>query len=467
LISEPQRAILVVDLGYGDAGKGTIVDYLTRVCDAPTVIRFNGGPQAAHNVITPDGRHHTFAQFGSGTLVPGVRTYLSRFMLVDPYAMFNEADHLERIGLHDVFARMAIDREALVITPYQQAANRLKEIARGSERHGSCGMGIGETASDFLQFPDTVITAGDLSDVTSVRRKLCRLRELKRSQLGPIWEGVCRLPGAQSDIAVFEDTALVEAIADNYQYFGDSVAIVGTDYLKAICRTPRTLIFEGAQGVLLDEWYGFHPFTTWSTTTFANADKLLKDGRYSAEIVKFGVVRTYFTRHGPGPFVTEDERLTGLLIDKYNVNNQWQHSFRIGHFDLVASRYALQAAGPVDALAVTHLDRLPDLESWFWCDRYQYHGSETLDDFFECDERGIKEIRVGNMADLSHQAALTRRLLQCTAQYSAVNLPSHPAARADNYLHLLEQALQIPIRLASYGPTANEKQLSFAISGSA
>ena len=82
-----QQALLIADLSYGDAGKGSIVDYLTRLHQAHTVVRYNGGAQAAHNVVDNDGRHHTFAQFGSGMFTPGVRTHFSRFMLLNPLSM--------------------------------------------------------------------------------------------------------------------------------------------------------------------------------------------------------------------------------------------------------------------------------------------------------------------------------------------------------------------------------------------
>ncbi|MEL6272635.1 MAG: adenylosuccinate synthetase, partial [Chloroflexota bacterium] len=115
-----KNAIIISDLQYGDAGKGSIVDYLTREHDAHTVIRFNGGAQAAHNVVTPDGRHHTFAQFGAGMFVPGVQTYLSRYMLIDPPAMLAEGDGLAANGVANPFTRTIIDRDALIISPFQQ-----------------------------------------------------------------------------------------------------------------------------------------------------------------------------------------------------------------------------------------------------------------------------------------------------------------------------------------------------------
>src|SRR5690349_11063425 len=101
-----------------------MVDYLVRRCESDLVVRFNGGPQAGHNVVLPDGPHHTFAQFGSGSFVPGVRTLLTRFVLIEPYAMLNEAKHLESLGVPDVMRRTFIDERCLVITPPQQIANR-------------------------------------------------------------------------------------------------------------------------------------------------------------------------------------------------------------------------------------------------------------------------------------------------------------------------------------------------------
>ena len=118
------------------------------------MVRFNGGAQAAHNVITSDGRYHAFAQFGSGTFTPGVRTHLSRFVLVDPLALAAEAAHLASVGVGDALDRLTVDRDTLMTTPYHRLANQARERARGAARHGSCGMGIGETANYALEHPD-------------------------------------------------------------------------------------------------------------------------------------------------------------------------------------------------------------------------------------------------------------------------------------------------------------------------
>src|SRR5215210_8082512 len=129
-MSWDRRAIVLVGLGYGDEGKGAWTDFLARTEPVHTVVRFNGGAQAGHNVVAPDGRHHTFAQFGSGTLVRGVNTHLSRFMLVNPLGLLREDAELRALGVTDALARLSIDREALVTTPFQVAANRLRELAR-------------------------------------------------------------------------------------------------------------------------------------------------------------------------------------------------------------------------------------------------------------------------------------------------------------------------------------------------
>jgi adenylosuccinate synthase len=122
------NAHIVVGMAYGDEGKGATVDLLVRKRNAGLVVRFNGGPQALHNVVTPDGRHHSFAQFGSGTFVPGVRTHLSKFMLVDPMALVTEADELRKVGVLDALQRISVDPRALIITPFQREVNRILAI---------------------------------------------------------------------------------------------------------------------------------------------------------------------------------------------------------------------------------------------------------------------------------------------------------------------------------------------------
>lgn len=389
------RHVIVVDLGYGDAGKGTVVDWLCATRPVHAVVRFNGGAQAAHTVVLPDGRRHTFAQFGSGTLRPGVRTHLSRFVVVDPLALVAEADHLVRLGVGDVWRRLTVDEDAPLATPYHRAANRARELARGADRHGSCGMGVGEAVAYLLARPDDAPRVRDCRRPALLRRKLAA-------------------PPVADCVAAF--TA-----------FAERVSIVdGSQVGRLLAAGP--VVFEGAQGVLLDEWHGFHPYTTWSTTTFANAEKLLAEAGYAGRAARLGVLRTFTTRHGPGPLVTEDPSLP--LSDPHNPANPWQGRFRVGHFDAVAHRYAVAVAGGVDGLALTHLD-VADRGVRI-CRRYDW--TDTL--------------LPGPAGDLARQEALTRRLLASRPVYDP------PPA---SWIAAVEAELGAPVWVASYGPTAADK----------
>lgn len=433
----PQHAIITVDLGFGDAGKGSIVDFLTRHTKAHTIIRFNGGSQAAHNVITPDGRHHTFAQFGSGSFVNGVVTYLSRYMLIDPYAMFNEADHLATLGVPDIFEYLVVDHHARIISPYQQIANRLRELARGDNRHGSCGVGIGETVSDALTFPEFAISAGDLTNHQTMRYKLRQLRDLKLSQLAKILPAVKDHPDAQRDLTTLADPNIIEIAIENYAYLASLITITDESYLANLLKRDGTIIFEAAQGVLLDENYGFHPYTTWSTTTTANALQLLDEHNYAGEQTRLGIIRSYSTRHGAGPFVTEDATLSPLLPEHHNGTGLWQGAFRVGYFDGLATRYALEVTGGVDGLAIMHMDYVERLPIPQLCVAYQHPQRGRID-----------HLPLHTPPDLTQQVALTQQLLASEPIYQPINTP---------YADAIAEYLATPIAIQSWGPTAEHK----------
>lgn len=409
-----RRAVVVVDLGFGDAGKGVVTDALVRARGARAVVRFNGGAQAGHNVVLPDGRHHTFAQLSAGTFVEGVRTYLSRHVVVHPTALAAEA----RAFGGDALARVTVSAEARVVTPFHQAACRLRELARGDARHGSCGVGIGEVMRDELADPSGVVRMRHLRDARTLRRLLERARERLRASLD-------RLDGPEG--------AIFEAPIDAWLAALPNVEILEEDRFGASLAAHDDVVFEGAQGVLLDEWRGFHPYTTWSTCTFDNALELAG----GAEITRLGVLRTYATRHGAGPFPTERADLE--LPEPHNAHGPWQGRFRRGDLDLVLLRYAVAACGGVDALAVTHLDapvsRL--------CVGYDVEPRDAA----WCDG---ERLALGAFRDLEHQSRLTAVLGRVRPR----------VAMARSIADVVSDVLRAPLLLTARGPTHRDVTLT-------
>ncbi|MFG3615216.1 adenylosuccinate synthetase [Nocardia sp. NPDC047654] len=398
--------IIVVDLGFGDAGKGATVDWLCAPesgFQVAAVVRFNGGAQAAHNVIA-DGRHHTFAQFGSGTFA-GVPTLLSRHMLVEPIALAAEARGLAALGVRDPLSLLRVDGRALLTTPIHIAANRAREDARGHARHGSCGRGIGETAGYAL-----VHTAPTVSDCLRPRVLRRKLREL----------AACYGPLIASSEHRYEP---IDDLVEMYREFAAAVPIVGDDQLARFARRG-TVVFEGAQGVLLDEWRGFHPHTTWSTVEPRNARAMLAEIGARGDVL--GVTRTYQTRHGAGPFPTEDPGLA--LPEPHNAAGRYQGEFRLGHLDTVLLRYAIEVSGGVDGLAVNHLDA-PGR-------RYAATG-------YTVDGIAWDRVPAGRGQDLDHQRELTRLLSR--AEPVLAEMPDDPVP-------WLARTLGVPVVLTADGP---------------
>lgn len=436
--SEPTHTI-VVGLGFGDEAKGATVDFLAASGRYSAVVRFNGGAQAAHNVVA-SGVHHTFRQFGSGTFSE-TPTYLSRHVRIDPWRLAGESEKLARLGIDNPLRLITASPDALIVTPIHVAANRTREELRGKRNHGSCGLGIGETtwydlaAHKGLQRGDTLygiealapITAaavrvGDCADPGTLKVKLAALAQFYAPLLAL---GEHRHP-------------TIDEITDGLVEFGHTIpAVTDRSYLAAAAASGP-LLFEGAQGVLLDEWRGFHPHTTWSTTLPAAAQQLLAHaGQPPARVL--GVTRTYTTRHGAGPLPTEDTSLVKQLPEPDNGDGVYQGSWRTGHLDAVLLRLSAQLCrrhGGLHAVAVTHLDSLDGAAGRVQIAR-RYQG---VGDPFP----------LGSYQDLTHQENLTAAALAAVPVLD----PLDPARVLDE----LAAATRAPVTLTATGPGRSDRQ---------
>ncbi len=423
-----KRAVIVQGLGFGDEGKGATVDFLTRRLQADLVVRYCGGSQAGHNVVLPDGRRHAFAQFGAGTLA-GAATYLGEQMVVNPPAMHKEARHLLEITGDDPFLKLLIHPRALVSTAYHQQLNRLRELARGAARHGSCGHGIGETRSYWLKHGQDAIFAADLVDRQTLAGKLELLRQRVLLEAQELVEHV---PEDQRwRLELFMEPARQIA----RQLWQMAVPL----QFQAVVPEYTTAIFEGAQGVLLDEWRGFHPYTTWSTVTLQHALAMVEESR-ADELCTLGVTRAYMTRHGAGPLPNWDPELDASPSAPGNPTKAWQGTIRRGWLDLVLLRYAAEAVGgPLDGLAVNCLDQLAGVSSKL-CATYRCNSSVPME-----------RLSPSPIPWLARQQELTALLEHVTG----VCEPAAPMAICDRLARDVAQVV-----LTGNGPTWQDRTLA-------
>ena len=449
------HAIITVDLGFGDQGKGSIVDYLVRADEAiGTVIRYNGGPQAAHRVVD-GGRSHVFAQFGAGTLVPGVRTHLARGMLIDPLGLFVENDHLRAIGVKDALSRLTIDSDCVIVTPYQIAANRIIEASR-ENRHGSCGYGVGETRADELV--GIALRAGDCTSRLTVAR---RLRQIQAQNAAKV-EG---LPPLEQDdwVRWTRSPHAFDALVNSYTNPAFLTLIVRGDAEMRRRLDGGRVVLEGAQGVLLDQRHGFYPHNTWTDTTTRGAVDLLADAG-ADDYATLGITRAYQTRHGAGPFPTEDEVLTHELRDAENGDGAWQGPFRVGHLDLVLLRYAIKANWGVDALAVTCLDRAREVSDrlrWPWKVAVAYENDPPMRPeeaiwLARTLEHG-RVFSIGVIPESADAVVAGEARGEYLRRMKPILRDIAPTASA--YAEMLHAETAVPVWITSHGPDASAKRL--------
>jgi len=375
----------VLGLGFGDEGKGSLVDWLVRR-HAPgggaIVVRHGGGAQAAHHVTTPEGRTHCFSQLGSGSLIPRTRTYLGREMVIDPLALHLEAAAIAQAGVKSALALLAIHPDALVVTPWHARINRLRETLRLGDRHGSTGRGIGEAQLDaerglptltmgYARHHDALVSRAELVRATKLEHADQLVAEADATN-NPAKESARRL---RAELAAQPLEPLVHAL--------EAIFAPGRAELRAdlpLGKGCPLVVFEGAQGILLDRDHGFFPHVSPTRATRQAAEQAIDSLGFSSLDAEFwGVLRAYHTRHGAGPLPSALPAWAALLPETTNGQSPWQGEFRCGPFDAVLARYALARVGGLHHLAVNCVDRVERLDDPMVCEAWEV-GGQRIDD---------------------------------------------------------------------------------------
>lgn len=315
------KAQIVIGANFGDEGKGMTVDYLASQVDNSIVVRFNGGAQAGHTVENNYMRH-VFHHFGSGTLL-GRPSFLSKYFVVDPMSFFEERKELLTKG---VSPKVFIDTNAPLTTPYDAIINMGIERARGSQRHGSCGYGVGETVerNTSLSNPGFGTTVADIFDVRILKEKLKDIRDHYMPE---------RLKRLGREVRL-NKLDMSDYMIDMYiDQCWNMIDHVTTTPSPELLHNYDLVVFEGAQGLLLNEFHRWFPYVTRSRTGIFNAVEILKElGILEAEV--FYITRSYLTRHGAGPLPFEvEDKIYPAIVDKTNVPNEFQGTLRFAPFN--------------------------------------------------------------------------------------------------------------------------------------
>lgn len=323
------RARAVIGANWGDEGKGLFTDFLCATEGAGMVVRYNGGAQAGHTVVTPSGKFHVFHHFGAGSFCD-VPTYLSQFFVLNPILYFNELSTLAGLG---VTPRVYAHPNCLVTTFADMIINQRKEEARANGRHGSCGVGVHETMTRSTE-PRLKITMSDLwngRNLENIIDELCGKYAHFRT-------------GSKID-----HPDMAHAFLRGCEQFANYVHPLGIEQ----CKDP---IFEGAQGLLLDQDNKeFFPHVTHSNTGIKNVRILCKQAGID-HIDPYYISRTYLTRHGAGPLPGHDTKLG--YWDATNAPNDWQGAMRFAPLDPVALfERCNKDAGGKYTLVLTHADQ--------------------------------------------------------------------------------------------------------------
>lgn len=414
-------ATAVLGMQWGDEGKGKITHLLAR--DAAMVVRFNGGPNAGHTVIDRGVKFGTH-QVPAGAFYPGTVSVLASGMVIDMRVLREEYDAISvHLGSRP---EIIIAENAHLILPYHPL---LEELEGSGKAIGTTRRGIGPAYRD--RAARVGIRAGDLLAPDRLRARLAqRIELLVRS-----W------PDAPAVSALDPEkmaTELIEVAAPFLPSIGDAAGAI-----RAALARGEEVLFEGAQGTLLDVDFGTYPYVTSSSTTFAGLPGAI--GVPNPQIARrIGVAKAYTTRVGAGPFPTEIAGKLGEELQKkggeFGVTTGRPR--RCGWLDLVGLRHAVALNDPT-ALAITKLDVLSGLDEIKVCRAYRIDGEETTR--FPL-----------SVEDLSRCTPVYATLPGWREDLRSVRSPDELPRAARDYLEFISDALGVPIGIVSVGPAPEE-----------
>ena len=350
------KNVVVIGTQWGDEGKGKVVDWLTD--HSQGVVRFQGGHNAGHTLVIA-GKKTVLHLVPSGILRKGVTCYIGNGVVLSPKALIDEMDELERAGI-EVGARLRVSEACPLILPFHAALDVARESAQGAAKIGTTGRGIGPAYED------------------KIARRAVRVRDLMvperfAAKLEPLLDFhnfvLTKYLGAKPvDFAKTRDEAL--ALAPR---LGPMVADVSRELYQAI-DAGRNLLFEGAQGALLDIDHGTYPYVTSSNCVAGAAAAGAGIGPQMLHYV-LGITKAYATRVGSGPFPTELADATGELLRKrgQEFGATTGRPRRCGWFDAAALRRSIQING-VSGLCITKLDVLDGMDEVMLCTGYRIDG---------------------------------------------------------------------------------------------
>ncbi len=352
--------VAVVGAQWGDEGKGKIVDWLSERADV--VVRFQGGHNAGHTLVI-DGVTYRLSLLPSGVVRPGKLSIIGNGVVVDPWALMDEIDGIRGQGIELTPETLRIAENACLILPLHGEIDRAREAARGAGRIGTTGRGIGPAYEDKVA--RRAIRLGELADPSALPSRVAELLSHHNALLRGL--------GAD-EIRAADVIAPLEEIAPRILPYADVVWM----RLDEARRAGKRILFEGAQGAMLDVDHGTYPFVTSSNT---HAGQAAAGSGVAPKAIGYvlGITKAYTTRVGGGPFPTEQDNDVGRTLGERGkeFGTVTGRKRRCGWFDAVMVRQALKVGG-IDGIALTKLDVLDGLESLEVCIGYRC-GARTLD----------------------------------------------------------------------------------------